>query len=448
MDRDSSAEERNRLHDLWITSWCLLGAVVAGALVIVGRFTFGSAIALYQHRDWIIQGHAFTCLLWALGWFAAAFVFGFLFGIPKILQTVPTAVGSEPKGSGSPKISSNWSARAFPLKVNTNLEEISDWLTKILVGATLTQLIKMPRLVRSAARYMASGMGGSTYETVAAATFLYFASIGFLSGYLLTRMFFSLAFARADHPIFPDVESLSKTSIALGAMIESDKNIQDTVEKLENVTISDSLTTPQVIAVAKAANIGGNTDRAIRAARLAIEKSPSSPEAHLNLAVALFNAGESQAEVMHELKLARRLVDRSRDSQTAEDIYISIMYLALYLDPPEGFQRAIQDGEDFVKSRVPTNAAIWISLASAYGQFYKYYKNLTKGPGEPPVATEVLEQARQRALDCVRKAIEVEPQSMSRLRELYDGTGPDPRDDDLEVFKGDKAFEDLLRPRV
>lgn len=385
-----------------------------------------------------------TLGIWRL---AAAFVFGFLFGIPKVLQTVPkTTADLDPKNS----FSGGSSPTPLPSKVNTNLEEISDWLTKILVGATLTQLIRVPGLVRAEGSYMANGMGGSAYETVAAATLLYFASVGFLAGYLLTRMFFSLAFARVEHgPVFPDVNvnNLRGTSIALGSTAEPAKDIRETARKLESVTISDSLTTPQIIAVAKAANITGDDDRAIQFARLAIEKSPSNPEAHLNLAVALHNAGGSQAEVVHELKLARRLIDRNWDTQTAEDIYISILYLYLYLDPPEGFQSAIRDGEDFVEKRVPTNGAIWINLACAYGQFYKYYKNHQQPPGAPPLPTGELERAKSRALGCIQEALKIEPQSVTRLRQLYNGTGRDPSDDDLRIFKGDIEFDKLLEPR-
>jgi hypothetical protein len=117
------------------------------------------------------------------------------------------------------------------------------------------------------------------------------------------------------------------------------------------------------------------------------------------------------------------------------------MYLALYLDPPEGFQRAIQDGEDFVRRRIPTNGAIWINLACAYGQFYKYHNT-------PPVTPEAREGAKNRALECIRNAIDIEPQSIIRLRQLYNGTGADPTDDDLKVFKGDPAFENLLGPQA
>jgi hypothetical protein len=56
------------------------------------------------------------------------------------------------------------------------------------------------------------------------------------------------------------------------------------------------------------------------------------------------------------------------------------------------------------------------------------------------VSVEKLKGAKQRALDCVRNAIKVEAQSISRLRQLYNGTGADPKDDDLKVFNGDRAL--------
>src|ERR1700730_13401118 len=55
----------------------------------------------------------------ALGW-----AVGFLFGVPR--------VGSTPAST----------------RINTNLEQISDWLTKILVGVGLTQLHKLPTALR------------------------------------------------------------------------------------------------------------------------------------------------------------------------------------------------------------------------------------------------------------------------------------------------------------
>ena len=113
------------------------------------------------------------------------------------------------------------------------------------------------------------------------------------------------------------------------------------------------------------------------------------------------------------------------------------MYLALYLDPPDGFERAIQDGEQFLKSSTPTDGSLWMNLACAYGQKYAYYKNLQK--------PDVLDAAKRRARECIEEALKVEPSSIDRFNELYHGTGPDPQDDDLKVFEKEKVFDDLLR---
>jgi hypothetical protein len=124
----------------------------------------------------------FTSLLWACAWLASGFLFGFLFGIPKVVQ----------RASDASKVDQS----SYRLGVNTNLEEISDWLTKILVGATLTQLVKVPGKIAAAAEFMARGLGGAGSTQFAASLLLYFSAVGFFAGYVLTRMFFQRAFGR------------------------------------------------------------------------------------------------------------------------------------------------------------------------------------------------------------------------------------------------------------
>ena len=60
--------------------------------------------------------------------FVLGFLLGFLFGIPKIIKANKSL--ENPKSVTS----------ETPIEANTNLEEISDWLTKILVGVGLTQI--------------------------------------------------------------------------------------------------------------------------------------------------------------------------------------------------------------------------------------------------------------------------------------------------------------------
>ena len=89
--------------------------------------------------------------------------------------------------------------------VNTNLEQISDWLTKIIVGVGLVQIGTVIEQFKALASYFGEGFkSGSTAAAapvVAAAIIIYGLTAGFLAGYLLTRMFLPGAFNRADRAI-------------------------------------------------------------------------------------------------------------------------------------------------------------------------------------------------------------------------------------------------------
>ncbi len=62
---------------------------------------------------------------------------GFLFGIPRTLQQE----GGSPSAEANPEgAEAGGPTHRIDYRVNTNLEQISDWLTKILVGVSLTQI--------------------------------------------------------------------------------------------------------------------------------------------------------------------------------------------------------------------------------------------------------------------------------------------------------------------
>lgn len=138
-------------------------------------------------------------VLWGLACFAAGAMVGFLFGIPRILQREQPPSGSDTSAPPSPATSSEGQRGAYSLRVNTNLEQISDWLTKILVGVGLIQLQTLPKQVNILAEFIARSMGGGdTYVALACALILYFVIGGFATGYMLTRLYLQGAFARAD----------------------------------------------------------------------------------------------------------------------------------------------------------------------------------------------------------------------------------------------------------
>lgn len=116
---------------------------------------------------------------------------GFLFGIPRAYSSdapngapgaAPTMVFSDSGYTG-----------------NTNLEQISDWLTKILLGAGLTQLANIPSGGARLFNAMGSALGdGSDSAVFAGAVTIYFAVLGFLLGWLSTRLFLGPGLHKAD----------------------------------------------------------------------------------------------------------------------------------------------------------------------------------------------------------------------------------------------------------
>jgi hypothetical protein len=84
-------------------------------------------------------------------------------------------------------------------RVNTNLEQISDWLTKILVGVGLTQIAGIRHGLSSLTAFVAQGLGAPAVGQVFALALLSYSFVlGFLFGYLWTRLFLAGALRAAD----------------------------------------------------------------------------------------------------------------------------------------------------------------------------------------------------------------------------------------------------------
>jgi hypothetical protein len=126
---------------------------------------------------------------------AAGLLFGFLFGIPKAVQDQTQPVTTP----GQPPDKAKKSQAKAKLKANTNLVEISDWLTKMIVGVGLYQLSTLPPKLKALAGYFATaftppGPGPALVMAILG----YFAIFGFLLGYLWARIYLTKEFEEAD----------------------------------------------------------------------------------------------------------------------------------------------------------------------------------------------------------------------------------------------------------
>lgn len=116
---------------------------------------------------------------------------GFLFAIPRTSQGEDSTrfqVEGAPRGD-----------RVVDYHANTNLEQISDWLTKILVGVGLTQITTLPENLRQVSTFVARGLGeGPSAPAFAGSILVVFTICGFLQSYLWTRLYLPGEFRQAD----------------------------------------------------------------------------------------------------------------------------------------------------------------------------------------------------------------------------------------------------------
>jgi hypothetical protein len=87
---------------------------------------------------------------------------------------------------------------------STNLAEISDWLTKLLLGAGLVELTRLGQPLSELIDNVARGLGGTTAAggvtesavVIAGAILITYVTLGFLGGYLTTAFFYGEALQR------------------------------------------------------------------------------------------------------------------------------------------------------------------------------------------------------------------------------------------------------------
>jgi tetratricopeptide (TPR) repeat protein len=207
--RPSVSSEKESKHEGHVLGQLSI-LILVGALI---GFLFG--IVQSQNR-WI---DAFNGATIALASAAVGGLLGLLFGVPRALAGSPnsiivqTAVGPTADGA-SIASSSPTTTNVGGYGANTNLEQVSDWLTKLLLGAGLTQLIRVPGGLQNLGSYLGPGLGGgSAASPFAVVLVIYSVLIGFFLAFLAARLKLGAAFKEAD--------DLAQNLSAVGAKIKA-----------------------------------------------------------------------------------------------------------------------------------------------------------------------------------------------------------------------------------
>jgi tetratricopeptide (TPR) repeat protein len=237
-------------------------------------------------------------------------VLGFLFGLPRILHQEPA-----PGELGT-----------VAHRVNTNLEQISDWLTKILVGLGLANIGRIPDQLTTLSRRLAvalSAQPSAASEQLALAVVTFFLVLGFLLGYLWTRLELAPAIRQADlSSVGTEDRSRQKVdnlvekadaALSTDSPVAIKEGLGWAEQALAKASDDDPNRIPALIAKGRALHRLGKTREALQVVEEVLAREPDHFSARYNKACYRLRVGHPIQEVLETLALAFKLAPFLKD---------------------------------------------------------------------------------------------------------------------------------------
>lgn len=450
-----------------IERFAVYGALVLSALVALMAISVAiSENGLNARLFFRSFSVGFACVFAATALGAA---FGFIFGIPRVLQRRP---GGIEKGQQFAITEKTGSQLFF---TNTSLEEISDWLTKIIVGIGLVQFTAILESIHAASLFAAAFVydsmpaleppaGTNATRWLVAnhpiSSFLFSIIVTSLLSTCLfvyvemrtrvTRIFLvtekEVAGTEADGPIsmpkligdIPEVGGSTGKKLQGGGTQHFLTLLEpSTEERALAMTSWDQLNGPAQIgtwAVAQAKD--KNFQVAEDALREALKLAPGNVNLLQRLAELRLVRRNDQGFVETMNELAVRRVSMAPDLQA---LFEKALLIALYLSGRDSVEKALHISNVLIE-HPPVKAITYLHRACALGQKYAFLDS----------ETAEAQKVRANALDALRKVVELVPDPMAwervLMRQLYDPKrfNGKPSEDDLTTFRGDTEFEELI----
>lgn len=390
----------------------------------------------------------------ALAALAIGAFIGFLFGLPRTLtsgeargeaRSDAALAASQDGADANATLAPTRLGPSGPapgVAVNTNLEQISDWLTKIIVGVGLTKLESVPeRLDHFGTNVDAYfGYGGKIFGIGGG---LFFLIAGFFLSYVGTRVKLSLVFVGSQRDNFrtaeptkqeaADVVLSSETSAVDTSSLASQPN--DELKKADAEMLSRSLTdlkTPEErAAYANAAARQGKKELAIDIMTDLVKERPHDQKILSDYAGVLALLGDPRVE---DVLATIRTTDPAAEADAQDKVNIAILRSGLY---DGGYEASIDAGEALLGRPIAERDA-WIHLwlACAYGQRYR----ALKASGSAPA----LKATHDRVLAEVKKTLAIDPALKDFVATLYDPARSNGVDNDLQSLFPDEEMDRLL----
>ena len=227
-DNITSGLENNEPNVWRILKWIIYLGFAAIIILCLGSVIFDTDADGKRKINFLFfLRSSGTGLLISGACFSAGALTGFLFAIPKLLQNTSL-------------LPDNIQNNETVILHNDNLVQISDWLTKIIVGVGLTQLYNIPGFIKKIGLELGPSFGSLEIgRNIAIGTILYFAIVGFLAAYIWTRLYFVKLLRKTDDELRRQVtEAKQEVTVAkqeteaIKDQVSSEKS-KESVEKNE-----------------------------------------------------------------------------------------------------------------------------------------------------------------------------------------------------------------------
>jgi tetratricopeptide (TPR) repeat protein len=348
----------------------------------------------------------FFSILLAAGAYITGFFLGFLFGIPK-------KINEEKSG----------------YLLNTNLVDISDWLTKIIIGLGLVELKKIPSYLQSVGDYIQQATNIKDENSVhvfAISCIVYFSIFGLYYGYCYMRLFLSIQFRIADDFVTKGKDELLKKGEKLNEQIINPNKIDDSVKKelneynqqLRIVKTEAEYTFDDWYLKGISAYDKNEYEKTIANMKNALQKDMKHkkvPDAHLYIGLAYDDLGLSVKAIEQLNKIISDYPSYSQMELVHFNKGVILYNLKHYRDSLKEYDKAIK-----IKNN---DSGFWSNKASALYELERYEEALlsynkaielnpedSEAWGEKGDVLNILERYKE-ALEACNKAIKIDSEN-------------------------------------
>lgn len=378
------------------TVFAIVGAIVAALVAAMATSGRGAG----------------AVLVLGIGLTGIGFVVGLLFSVPRVSSSAPAGDRSgqdqtTPEGMRTVVAPSLYS-------LNTNLEQVSDWLTKIIVGLGLVEARRISEYIANAAALLAGelnqlepGLDAAGASALAVGILISFPVLGFLLGFFSVRLYISRAIRFADEVVLRRQVIPAATQRAVNAAYREHFSQPDDIVSLLgtqassqdfasdaslDAPISKLRTRDDLAAKGQAAMLQGHYQDAVAAFTRALSAGPRTPELLLDYARALKRLTPTPwLQIVSSLEEAIGNSGTHTPINTRKEITWELLNAYLYLPPPNGFESAIALANNAAATYCKDDPYTYVYLSAAYGQAYAYYKDNNAAD----VASRQIELAKQ-----------------------------------------------------